>query len=127
MSIENSLIGSYCIGTKEEIKGYVSKNYIGDSNLNLMLHAQLWLTILSRYVLPNNVENYVFVPLMSDLTIRMGAGVYNSVKGHIAKKRNKENPKFFNLVEIDPAHKNPGLAGRVRELIKKVHTKTCTS
>ena len=77
MGIENSLIGSYAIGTKEEIRDCVSQD--GDlypDYIGLICLAELGLVYLSRAVLPENVDHYVYISLFADLAVRFGSGLY---------------------------------------------------
>ena len=119
MGIENLLLGAYTIGTQDEIHRYVDLNPSSHrSNLGYAFWVEFGLAALSKYVLPDTVENYVAIPLFADLTVRWGAGIYNTIRNYTSAKRSHK--PIHILDAINPIPQTPGIVGRVRELVQKV-------
>lgn len=118
MNLENSLIGSYTVGTQEEIDNYVQNDPSSHpSHLTYAFWAEFGIMGLSQ-LLPESVDHFVYAPLFADLAVRWGAGVINSAKNYISARRSDNPIKVSDALDSIP--QRPGLVGKVRELVKKV-------
>jgi len=117
MGIEDTLMGAYWIGTQDDIQRYVQLNPSSHQTyLAVLLLAEFGAAVMSNKLLPDNKEYYVAIPLFADLAVRWGAGVINSVRNYVEAKKSKKPVSAF----IDFIPHNPGLVGRIRELVHKI-------
>ena len=115
MSLENSLVSVYTIGTQEEINNYV------ESSRSSFLTYSHWVEIVVTglsYYLPDNFDQFVYFPLLADLGVRWISGVINTTRNYISARKSANPVNIFDA--LDPIPQRPGLVGRVRELVKNI-------
>jgi len=92
MNLENSLIGAYTIGTQEEIENYVEQGQSNRDSFLIYGHTAESIVMGSTFfLLPDNIDQFVYFPLLADLGTRWISGVINTTKNYISARKSN-NP-----------------------------------